>query len=113
MKNKGFTLIELVGTLVILSLMLLIITPAISNSLKKGVQDADKQTQGSIIMAAKNYFSDNKDKAKDKACVNLSDLQSEGYIDDVVNPSDGTHITGVVVKNGTEYEFKKDDRCPR
>ncbi len=109
MKNKGFTLIELVGTLVILSLMLLIITPAISNSLKKGVQDADKQTQGSIIMAAKNYFSDN----KDKDCVNLSDLQSEGYIDDVVNPSDGTHITGVVVKNGTEYEFKKDDRCPR
>ena len=109
MKNKGFTLIELVGTLVILSLMLLIITPAISNSLKKGVQDADKQTQGSIIMAAKTYFSDN----KDKDCVHLSDLQSEGYIDDVVNPSDGTHITGVVVKNGTEYEFKKDDRCPR
>ena len=111
MKNKGFTLIELVGTLVILSLMLLIITPAISNSLKKGVQDADKQTQESIIIAAKNYFSDNKD--KDKDFDNLSDLQSEGYIDDVVNPSDGTHITGVVVKNGTEYEFKKGDRCLR
>lgn len=108
MKNKGFTLIELVGTIVIISLILLIVTPAISNSLKKGVSNADKQMEESIIMAAKNYFSDN----KNRSCVKLSTLQEEGYADiNIKKPSDGEIITNVkVVKNGNKYELK-DGEC--
>ena len=90
MKNKGFTLIELIGTIVILSLILLVIVPPISNSLKKGIDKADKQIEESIIMAAKNYSSDN----KNAECVDLSTLQEEGYIDkNLKSPKDNEEIT--------------------
>ena len=89
MNKKAFTLIELIGTVVILSLIVLIITPAISDNVKKGVEDAKKQTEESIILAAKNYVSDN----KSATCVTLQTLQSEGYIDDnLKDPSDSNKI---------------------
>ena len=60
MKNKGFTLIELIGTIVILSLLLLIISPLVTRSIRNGVKNADEQAKTNIEMAAKNWASDNK-----------------------------------------------------
>ena len=60
MKNKGFTLIELIGTIVILSLLLLIISPLVTRSIKEGTEKADNQAKTSIELAAKNWASDNK-----------------------------------------------------
>ncbi len=87
MRNKGFTLIELIGTIVILSLLLIIIIPAVGNKLKKGTEDAEEQTKKSIILAAKNYESDH----PEADCVDLFTLQQQGYIDyKIKSPKDET-----------------------
>ncbi len=117
MKNKGFTLIELIGTIVILSLILLIITPAITNSLKKGMDNADEQTKESIVMAARNWASDNKDKLP--TIVNLNKLQEEGYIDDNIKlPSTTKNINSACVEiklkdqaTKTAYTYTYKDNC--
>ncbi|MBR2840710.1 MAG: type II secretion system protein [Bacilli bacterium] len=91
--KRGFTLIELIGTIVILGLILVLIVPTISNSLKKGVSDADNTTIENIKRAARNYASDN----KDSTCVYVSTLQSQGYLDDsLLWPSDKTEVSGKV-----------------
>lgn len=92
MKN-GFTLIELIGTVVIISLALLIIIPTVSRSMKKGVSDADKQTIASVELAAENYNLDN----PGSDCVTIDTLQNQGYLDDdLKRPSDSTNLTGRV-----------------
>ena len=48
MNKKGFTLIELVGTILILSLVVLIAIPAISRSLNNGVNNVDEQLKRNI-----------------------------------------------------------------
>ena len=123
MKNKGFTLIELIGTITIISLILLIITPAITNSLKKGIKDADEQTKQGIILAAKNWASDNKQslpKTKNGVYnVSIATMQNEGYLDnDIKLPSTAISLTSVCVsitktnntgssKDVYKYEYKE------
>ena len=86
MKNKGFTLIELIGTIVILALILLIVTPIITRSIKNGVSNSDEQVKANIVLAAKNWASDHKGQLPTK--VYVSTLQNEGYLDvDVKLPS--------------------------
>ena len=125
MSNKGFTLIELVGTIVILSFLLLIISPIITRSIRNGVETADRQVKSNIELAAKNWASDNKGflpKVQNEVYkVAISDLQNEGYLDDVKLPSDLSDInTSCVfitkvnsddsVKNIYKYEYR-DSEC--
>ena len=125
MSNKGFTLIELVGTIVILSFLLLIISPIITRSIRNGVETADRQVKSNIELAAKNWASDNKGvlpKVQNEVYkVTISDLQNEGYLDDVKLPSDLSDInTSCVfitkvnsddsVKNIYKYEYR-DSEC--
>ena len=125
MSNKGFTLIELVGTIVILSFLLLIISPIITRSIRNGVETADRQVKSNIELAAKNWASDNKGflpKVQNEVYkVTISDLQNEGYLDDVKLPSDLSDInTSCVfitkvnsddsVKNKYKYEYR-DSEC--
>lgn len=103
MKN-GFTLIELIGTVVIISLALLIIIPIVSRSMKKGVADADKQAIASVELAAENYNSDN----PGSSCVTVTKLQDEGYLDDnLKRPSDSSNLTGRVMITKTVTNSKK------
>lgn len=91
--KKGFTLVELIGTIGIFSLVLVLIVPAVTNSLRKGIEDADENTISNIKSAARNYVSDN----KSSTCVNVSTLKNNGYLDDnLVWPSDKTAVLGKV-----------------
>lgn len=93
MNNKGFTLVELIGAIVILAIILVIITPLVTTTLKKGVEDADKQTINSIKAAARSYVSD----YRDESCVNISKLQMNGYLeDDIEWPSNKEKVQGSV-----------------
>lgn len=53
--NKAFTLIELLGVIIILAIIALITTPIITTVLKDNKESADVVTVESIIKAAKNY----------------------------------------------------------
>ena len=115
MKNKGFTLIELIGTIVILSLIVLVIVPPISSSIKNGAEKADEQTKQSIIMAAKSWVSDNKPAAT--CCIKVSELESSGYIDGDVTwqskkEKDNNQIFVKIKKQANnKYEYEYSEEC--
>lgn len=103
MKNKGFTLIELIGTIVILSLLLLIVSPLVTRSVKKGTKEVDDQAKANIELAAKNWKSDNKGNTANY--VTVSDLIDGGYLDEEVKlPSTSSSISSACVKIETTYE---------
>lgn len=102
MKNKGFTLIELIGTIVILSLLLLIISPLVTRSLKEGVLKVDEQAKANIELAAKNWASDNKGllpKTQNGSYkITVSEMQEQGYLeDDIKLPSTASSINSSCV----------------
>lgn len=116
MKNKGFTLIELLGVIVVLSLLLLIIVPSVTSSIKKGQKEADENTTNSIVLAAKNWASDNRATVKNSSTytVTVSTLQNGGYLDKNIKlPSKGCSLNGASVTitttkttNNTKYSYK-------
>lgn len=114
MSNRGFTLIELVGTIVIISFVLLIISPVITRSIRSGVETADKQVKSNIELAAKNWAFDNKGVLpkiqNDVYKVKVMDLQNEGYLDDVKLPSDLSDISSscvYITKINKDDSFKQ------
>ena len=102
MKNKGFTLIELIGTIVILSLLLLIISPVVTRSIKNGVKQADDQAKANIELAAKNWASDNKDllpkEQNNSYNIKVSDMINQGYLDDDIKLPGNDTLETVCVK---------------
>ena len=59
MKNKGFTLMELLGSITILALIAIIAFPAILNMLGDSQSKIDKAKQDYVISAAREYVKDN------------------------------------------------------
>lgn len=95
MKNRGLTLIELISTLVVLSVIATIVFPNVYDALKdykKGLYDIQIQ---SIIGATKDWAANNYDKLSSEnggeTYVYLKrDLQDGGYIDEPLkNNKDG------------------------
>ena len=105
--NKGFTLIELLGVIILLSLLALIVIPTITSSVREGEETADKQAEENIVLAARNWAVDNKDKLPAKVC--LTTLQNNGYIDkNITKPTTGDKITNACVnitQNGKSYTY--------
>ncbi|MFR2585917.1 MAG: hypothetical protein ACLTAK_05150 [Bacilli bacterium] len=115
MREKGFTLIELVGVIVLVSLMILIIIPTVEKAVKKGEENADKQLKENMILAAKSWAVDNKGKMPQEPGVKiniwLSDLQKDGYIErNIKLPSTGASIDEacIEVTNKSSSVAKKD-----
>ena len=85
MKKQGFTLIELIGTIVLISVMALIIVPGVSRIIKQSEINAANQEKENIILAAKNWVLDNKNSIpklyNSYMSVYVSDLINKGYID--------------------------------
>lgn len=123
MKNKGFTLIELLGVIVILSLLLMVIVPSVVSNIQDGQAQADESTTNSIVLATRNWLSDNKDVMSDRSSytVTVSTLKSEGYLEgEITLPSKGCSlnnasvtITATKKANGTKYDYKYNapDNC--
>lgn len=80
MKNKAFTLIELMAVVVIISLICLLTFPNIVKQIKKSEDQNRSNTEKIILLAAKKYISDNPDKYEDNKCIAIKTLIDNDYL---------------------------------
>ncbi|MDD3453317.1 MAG: type II secretion system protein [Bacilli bacterium] len=123
--KRGFTLIELIASLIILSIVALIVTPNIYSSIKNYREQLYATQIKSLETAAKNWVADNVDTAISleennyRTYVFIDDLQAGGYIDqDLKNPNTGkkfNNLTFVIIEtiiieanefNSENYKYK-------
>lgn len=88
MKNKkGFTLTEILATIVILGIILAIAVPSYNALSKKFEKEYYDKLEGSVLAAAKSYWKDNPDKRPkeylESGKIALNDLITNKYIDSV------------------------------
>ncbi len=81
MNKKGYTLIELIGVIVVLSLMVLLVANISDKAVKEAKTKASKQCEENTIMAAENWALDNKEKIENEKILKIDDLIQEGYLD--------------------------------
>ena len=95
MNNKGLTLIEVIAVLVVLSIIALIVTPNIADSIKEYKERTLETQLSNIEGALKNWTADNVDKVtcyeSDEALyISISELQDGAYLDqNITNPYGG------------------------
>ncbi len=136
MKKKGFTLVELIGVLVVLGLIGLIAIPTVNSSLKKYKQSLYDDAIKNIEQAAKNWGADNIGKlpnAIDSSLtmsypnidseqkfsvlkIRIRDLQEAGYIgSEIKNPKKSSNfcncaiVTITKTPTGYTYQILNDD----
>ena len=103
MNKKGFTLVELIGVVVILGLIALVAFPALLNQIdssKKQISDSQKEI---IISAAKSYVDENKNDYADKSTfeIPVNDLIKNNYLSKGIISSFSDNEVIVTFNNGT------------
>lgn len=96
---KGFTLVELLAVIVILSLLLLVTVTTVSSQFKNSKDELYDTQLNNIKLAAEMWGSDNKVKLNsisDCVSLTLGYLKEEGYVD-------------ISIKNTYTGELFKDD----
>lgn len=90
MKESGFTLVELLGVIVILSLILMLVFPTVNNILSQSKDTVYQKQINSILSAAYDFSLKNikyLPEYNQKSYVTLGELKYEGMIDvDIKNP---------------------------
>ena len=117
--KKGFTLAELLGVIVILSLIALITVPAITDTLQNYIIKLCNTQLEEIISAAKTWGADNLVKLPSSEgqtkTVSLKTLSDYGYIDAVIqNPVtkenfDLETTTVTITKQGKKFVYTLDE----
>ena len=88
MNKKGFTLIEVLGVIILLAIVTTITVPAITRQIKKGNEESYNAQIKRIKTAADLYVSDNLNYFTSECTdIFLSTLQNNNYVDkDITNP---------------------------
>lgn len=120
MKKNGFTLVELIGVMLILGILMLVVFPAIIGSIDKVNNNNNKATKEFIISAAKDYVESNLDDfpktASNTYCICIkTKLIDNGLLNEDIFESDKIeyNITDFVVVNfkGRSYDYDVLNSC--
>ncbi len=109
-RKNGFTLVELMAILVILSVLLLVTVPSITKTFKDSSDMELEEYRKTLCLAAKTYV-EVEEEAQNKSWTtmtsfNTSVLIDYGYINDnLKNPSTKTLDTTIKVQKATSGEF--------
>lgn len=110
-KKNGFTLIELVGVIIIISILSLLFFPSLINQFKKTSDNMDETTKKIIIDSTKLYIDNNKasfDKSKNY-CIPISLLIENEYLEDNFTEYNKDYIiknkSVQVVGNGNKFNY--------
>ena len=118
MKNKGFTLVELLGTIILLAIISLIALPSILNALNTSQAEINESYRYAATTAARNYVNDNMDsypKALENATedkeygengnLQIQMLLYEGYItDSSINEKNTCEMMNDYIKVTSDYK---------
>ena len=120
MNNKGFTLIEVVTAVVIMSLLGTIAVTSMMSVLKSGNDKYYKNQEDMVIVAEKEYYSDHKGELpieSDTSTITLDELIESDYIDTVKdskgNICNGKSTVTVSKIDKEKYKYKVELDCPR
>ena len=120
MKNKGFTLVELISILTILAIIALITIPVMTKTIKNAEQKSLNEQKQVIINAAKKYALDISDELPeydgDVYIITVSKLRNSAYLneDNIVDPTTNKAMNGCVrvtyvgSKGNYKYEYSTD-----
>lgn len=109
--KRGFTLVELLGVIVILGIIALIITPVVSGTIKESKEKAYKKQINVIETAAKEWGTENDDKLPNIDSQRIIAITTDMLLDagkiqntEVNNPKTGSTMEGcVIVRYNSEY----------
>lgn len=106
-KKHGFTLVELLGVIIILGVLALLIIPTIDKSLKAGKQKLYENQIENIELATNSWALDNlfalPENNDEYIIVELGQIKASGYIDtEIINP-----LTGELFPNDTQIKITK------
>ncbi len=114
-KRKAFTLIELMGVLVIIGILTVILVPVINNTIKNNKQELYDNQLKMIRLAAQNLATDNTyilpEEDGEEIYITLGQLRAMGYaegtiIDPLTNKNFPDSLIVMVIKNGKDYDYK-------
>src|SRR5574344_2677351 len=113
MNKKGFTLVELLGVIVILGVIASLTVPTITGIIKNNKEKTYNAQVNTIIDAAKNWSINNTDYLSETndLYVDISAFSRLGYLenDSLIDPMDNSAITGCVkisyASNYSQYEY--------
>lgn len=108
MNKKGFTLVELIGVVVILGLIALIAFPSLLNQInnsKKQISDSQKEL---IIAATKNYVEENKNEYANKNSfeIDADTLVNNNYLNKEILESykNKKKVKVIIVYKNNDYD---------
>ena len=118
MKNKGFTLVELLGVIVILGILAMVTVPIVQRTIIDSTNQTYDEQITSFERAAKNYVAKNiyeMTKCQTESCqITLRELQENGLLPsgNIKNPKtdEDFNLDNVVTINydGTKYSYEYD-----
>lgn len=117
--KKGFTLIEVLGVIILLSIIIVIVMPNIINSIKKANRNSDIYTANIIYDAVKNYMYDTnmfEEKNGNTYCIEIRELTYNGYVESPVRYSDNNNVENTMSVKLTynkkwNYSIVKNNDC--
>lgn len=121
MKNRGFTLLELLGVIVILALLTTLVFPSVLNAIKKSSNQTDKLSMDLISNAADLYIENNLNEFikfnGNKYIIEIENLIEEGNLPNNIKMSDIDNINDVCIQtiyqDGFKYELKEKGTCEK
>ena len=108
--KKGFTLIEMLTAVIIISVLLLVIIPPVWKYIKKGTTEYYSSLENMVLLAGRDYLNDYKalypKEIGNVTVINLDELENNKYIKDVVDTNGDKCSAMVTVKKTAKNNYE-------